>query len=113
MGTCMNSFSAELSVFATLSVILLWLSQKESSLRSLLTNLLISFMVSLMFWRSVLSAKWNEEENLIELWKLFICKWNSRGPRIDPYGTPKLTSSRSEEIAPIKHIAVIATPLIP
>ena len=74
------------------------LSQKESSLRSLFRVLLMACMLSWMFRRPVSSAKSKGEENLIELCKSFMYSRKSREPRTDPYGTPKLTLSKSDGI---------------
>ena len=74
----------------------------DSSLRSLFRVLSMALMLSWMFRRPVSLAKQKGEENLIELSKSFMCKRKSRGPGTDPYGTPKLASSRSDEIPSIE-----------
>ena len=51
-----------------------------------------------MFRRPVSLTKWKGEENIIELCKSFMHKRKSKGPRTDPCGTRKVTSSRSQKI---------------
>ena len=81
------------------------LSQKESSLRSLVRVLIMACTLSWMFRRSVSSAKWNIEENLIEFCKSFMYKRKNRGPGTDPCGTPKLPLNGSDEIPSIRTYA--------
>ena len=78
------------------------LSQKESSLVSLFRVLLMVRVLSWMFRRSVSSAKWNGEENLLELCKSFMYKKKMRKPRTNPCATPKLILSRIDEILSIQ-----------
>src|SRR3978361_1244061 len=88
-------------VLLIFSLSLIWHSLSNNIFKSSLIFWIASSMLLEQIYRNVSSANILTVQCLIQVVMQFIYKINSKGPKMDPCGTPKLFSIGSEITSPI------------